>query len=300
MSRATTPSPAAGFPAVDHRGALDVAYRWMQAACLTLILGVIAVFFHLGLAPYVAFAFAGAFLMHVASQPNLRDLGAVGACALLFAAGYYLLHGDWVYFYGAEIAVPGGFLGLGSVLVVALQWLWSPAAGRQASLERVTGVSLIPALCLCSMVAVNLAAGFTPITYDRILYVFDAKFLGTTAGGPPSWWIGVLAAVYLTLTALATLGFGEHYLADLMVAPPLGLAIQAACTRTESRVRWMALAAGAGMTLAWLIAFRTGAALAIPAGRATWSLALISVALPAMAGMRLERAVARESAPAGR
>jgi hypothetical protein len=274
------------------------------------------------------------------------------------------------------------------------------------------------------MVAVNLAAGFTPITYDRILYVFDAKFLGTTAGGPPSWWmgrllrahpwllrgtgyvynslplglgiclaiqwrdrlnnvpisvdlrwlsvtlgvagfllyqvspaagpvylfgadfpfhvpdlagmaiqpawlqpaarngmpslhvgwtlllfwnlrrrawwIGVLAAVYLTLTALATLGFGEHYLADLMVAPPLGLAIQAACTRTESRVRWMALAAGAGMTLAWLIAFRTGAALAIPAGRATWSLALISVALPAMAGMRLERAVARESAPAGR
>jgi hypothetical protein len=264
-------------------------------------------------------------------------------------------------------------------------------------------------LCVCSAVAVNLAAQFTPITYDRILYVFDLKF-----GGPPSWvigkllrsnlwllkacgyvynslplglaaclaiqwrdrqtnarivvdlrwlsvaigivgfllyqvspaagpiylfgkdfpfhvpdlagmaiqpawlqpaarngmpslhvgwtlllfwnmrrrnwWMGVISATYLTLTALATLGFGEHYLADLMVAPALALAVQAACTRTNARLRWIAMITGAAITLAWLIAFRTGAALRIPEGAATWSIALVSIALPAIVARRLERA----------
>jgi hypothetical protein len=105
-----------------------------------------------------------------------------------------------------------------------------------------------------------------------------------------SWWMGLIAAVYLTLTALATLGFGEHYLVDLMVAPALALAIQAACTRTNARFRWVALSTSAIVTLAWLIAFRTGAALRVPEGAATWSLAFVSVAWPAIAGWRLERA----------
>jgi hypothetical protein len=109
-----------------------------------------------------------------------------------------------------------------------------------------------------------------------------------------NWWMGAIAAAYLTLTALATLGFGEHYLADLIVTPPLALAIQAACTRTESpigsKVRWIALATGAAITLAWLIAFRTGAALRIPEGAAVWSITLASAALSALAGWRLERA----------
>jgi hypothetical protein len=105
-----------------------------------------------------------------------------------------------------------------------------------------------------------------------------------------SWWMGAIAAMYLTLTTLATLGFGEHYLADLMVAPAVALAIQAACTRTVARFRWIALAIGASITIAWLLAFRTGAALRIPEGAATWSFALVSVALPAIAAWRLERA----------
>jgi hypothetical protein len=105
-----------------------------------------------------------------------------------------------------------------------------------------------------------------------------------------SWWMGLIAATYLTLTSLATLGFGEHYLADLMVAPALALAIQAACTRTNARFRRLAMASGAIVTMAWLIAFRTGAALRIPEGAPTWSIAIVSIALPAIAGWRLERA----------
>jgi hypothetical protein len=378
---------------------------------VALLLFILAAAFRLGASPYIAFAFTGAFILHIVSQPTRRDLAIVAACAAMFGGPYYLLHADVTNFYGAAIGIPGGFLGLGSVLLTTLQWFWAPAEIKRVHFERAREVGLIPALCLCSAVAVNLAIGLTPITYDRILYVFDTKF-----GGPPSWvigrllrahpwllqacgyiynslplglaaclaiqwrdrqrnardtcsqvdlrwvsvaigvvgfllyqlspaagpiylfgkdfpfhvpdltglaiqpawlppaarngmpslhvgwtlllfwnmrrrnwWMGAIAATYLTLTALATLGFGEHYLADLMVAPPLALAIQAACTRTENKLRWVALATGAAITLAWLIAFRTGAALQIPEGAATWSLAIASLALPAVAAWRLER-----------
>lgn len=412
----TTPSQTVVFPASVKKHAWETPYRWTQTACLALILFILAAAFRLGASPYIAFAFTGAFILHIVSQPTRRELAIVAACAAMFAAPYYLLHAEVTNFYGAAMGIPGGFLGLGSVLLTTLQWFWAPAEIKRVHFERAREVGLIPALCLCSAVAVNLAIGLTPITYDRILYVFDTKF-----GGPPSWvigrllrahpwllqacgyiynslplglaaclaiqwrdrqintrivvdlrwlsvaigvvgfllyqlspaagpiylfgkdfpfhvpdlagpaiqpawlqpaarngmpslhvgwtlllfwnmrrrnwWMGAIAATYLTLTALATLGFGEHYLADLMVAPPLALAIQAACTRTQSptgsptfsKVRWVAMASGAAITLAWLIAFRTGAALQIPEGAATWSLAIVSLALPAIAAWRLER-----------
>ena len=380
----------------------------MQTACVAVILATIATVFRLGSSPYIAFAFTGAFVVHAAMRPSRRELALVAACATIFGLAYCLLRGDMTYFYGAAIGIPGGFLGLGSVLLVTLQWFWAPDEVKRIQFERAREVGLIPALCLCSAVAVNLAVGVTPITYDRILYAFDTKF-----GGPPSWvigrllrahprllqacgyvydslplglavclaiqwrdrqrnahisvdlrwlsvalgvvgfllyqvspaagpiylfgkdfpfhvpnlagfaiqpawlqpaarngmpslhvgwtlllfwnmrrrnwWMAVLAGTYLTLTALATLGFGEHYLADLMVAPALALAIQAACTRTNARFRWIAMASGMIVTLAWLIAFRTGVALRIPERAATWSLALVSVVLPAIAGRRLEQ-----------
>jgi len=405
----TTPSPSVVFPSAVKKHALEIPYRWMQAACVTVILFVVAAFFRLGSSPYIAFAFAGAFVVHMAMRPSRRELAVVAACAAMFGTAYFLVHADVTNFYGAAIGISGGFLGLGSLLLVTLQWFWAPQTAKRIRLERAREVVLIPALCLCSAVAVNLAIGLTPITYDRLLYVFDTKF-----GGPPSWvigrllrahpwllkacgyvynslplglavclaiqwrdrqrnvpivvdlrwlsvalgvvgfllyqvspasgpiylfakdfpfhvpdlaglaiqpawlqtaarngmpslhvgwtlllfwnirrrnwWMGVIAAAYLTLTALATLGFGEHYLADLMVAPALALAIQAACARTNARFRWIAMATGAAITLAWLVAFRTGAALRIPEGAATWTLAFVSVALPAITGWRLERA----------
>lgn len=102
-------------------------------------------------------------------------------------------------------------------------------------------------------------------------------------------WIAAAAAVYLILTVFWTLGSGEHYLVDLMVAAPLALAVQAACTRTRRGARWAALTIGAAIALAWLGAFRTGAALAIPAGAVTWMLAALSLVVPALLAWRLAK-----------
>jgi hypothetical protein len=66
----------------------------------------------------------------------------------------------------------------------------------------------------------------------------------------PWFWARMGAGVFALLTALATLGTGEHYLIDLVVAVPYALAIQGAAANHPRRVT--PLLAGTGLTAAWL------------------------------------------------
>jgi hypothetical protein len=107
------------------------------------------------------------------------------------------------------------------------------------------------------------------------------------------WLLGPLAGVFLVLTALATLGFGEHYLADLIVAIPLALAVQCAMLESRSKWRLAALTAGSVRTMIWLIAFRTRAALSLPSGAALWAVVAATLLLPALLAWRSESGVRR-------
>ncbi len=388
----------------------DTLYRWIQAAAICLSLFLVAGILHLGEAGYIAFALTGGFLVHMITiRPGVGETAATLLAGAGFASAYALLHAPFGSFIGRNIGVTGAFLGMGSILVLAVKWIWAAPDRKQARAAELCDAGLIPLLCTVSMVAVGLAIALTPSTYDRTLYIFDAKFggppswvigklfraypafrtvcgyayntlplgmaacvivewrnrvqgaaervdlrwlavaLGVTgfflyqvcpaagpiylfrsqfpteipnlaaiASGPawlepvprngmPSlhvgwmmllfwnlrrrgWWMAVGTAVYLTLTATATLGLGEHYLSDLIVAVPVALAIQAGCTRIQSPERWTALAAGIAITLLWLIGLRTGALLAIPAGAPLWTVAGLTVALPLIAAWRLDRA----------
>jgi hypothetical protein len=379
----------------------------MQTLAVALILVLLAAILRIGSAPYIAFAFAGAFVIHLTQRPTPREITAVVALGAGFAIIYLLTHGPMLDYYGRPLGVLGGFLGMGSLQILASQWIWAAGSVKRVRFEPLREAALIPALCVGSMIAVAIAAGLTPNTYDRMIYAFDVKFggppswmigrlfqahtglfaacgyvynslplglavclaiqrwerrkngslnvdlrwvtvaLGTVgfvlyqiapAAGPVylftkefpfqipdlagipihpawlqleprnampslhvgwtmllfwnmrrhSWWMRVALGIYMMMTALATLGSGEHYLADLMVSAPLALAIQAACSSMiRGAERWIALAIGAGITLAWLIAFRTGAALSIPAGAATWTLAALTVAVPVISAWRL-------------
>ena len=70
-----------------------------------------------------------------------------------------------------------------------------------------------------------------------------------------------LAAAFLGMTFFATLGFGEHYLVDLVVAVPFAVAMQAACLES---IPWICLERrtacyGSGaLTLVWMAALRFG------------------------------------------
>ncbi len=102
------------------------------------------------------------------------------------------------------------------------------------------------------------------------------------------WFLGPLAGVFLILTALATLGFGEHYLADLIVAIPLALTVQCAVLESGNKWRWAALSAGGVLTMAWLVAFRTLAVLSLPSGAAFWAIVAATLLLPAVLAWRSE------------
>ncbi len=78
------------------------------------------------------------------------------------------------------------------------------------------------------------------------------------------WPLFVASVAILTATLAAILGSGEHYLVDAMVALPFLMSLIAGVMPSLSRsVRWWYCGGGGLVTVAWLIAFRSGAALAL-------------------------------------
>jgi hypothetical protein len=68
-------------------------------------------------------------------------------------------------------------------------------------------------------------------------------------------WVRAIAAVFVVLTVLATLGTGEHYFVDLVVACPFSLMVQAFCTYSlpfREGERRNAFLLGTFETLIWL------------------------------------------------
>jgi hypothetical protein len=68
-------------------------------------------------------------------------------------------------------------------------------------------------------------------------------------------WIRAIAMVFVVLTIMATLGTGEHYFVDLVVAFPFALMVQALCTYSlpfSSGARRMAFLFGTFVTLIWM------------------------------------------------
>ena len=101
----------------------------------------------------------------------------------------------------------------------------------------------------------------------------------------------IVAGFYLTFTILATLGFGEHYLIDLVVGVPFTLAAQAAFTigkPLSDPGRRFALAAGGSLTLGWMIWLRFGLAGHAPAPLWSWSAMILTLAVCWMGKRRLD------------
>jgi hypothetical protein len=87
-------------------------------------------------------------------------------------------------------------------------------------------------------------------------------------------WIRWVATAFLSLTLLAALGLGEHYLVDLVVAVPFAVAAMAACTRQFRRA-----AIAGGLTLAWLLYLRFGLPVLIPSPLAAWVAVVATLAV---------------------
>jgi len=74
-----------------------------------------------------------------------------------------------------------------------------------------------------------------------------------------SWWVRLVACIFLFFTVCSTLGTGEHYLVDLVVAFPFALLLQALCSFSAGwtnpwRVRCAVF--GAAATILWMTLLR--------------------------------------------
>ena len=106
----------------------------------------------------------------------------------------------------------------------------------------------------------------------------------------PWKWLYRAAGGFCALTALATLGLGEHYLVDLVVAVPYALAILAFGSTVRERCR--ALAASVSMLAAWLWILRGGHFTAL----ISWGLIVLTLSAAATWQRRLGSALFPERA----
>jgi PAP2 superfamily len=116
-----------------------------------------------------------------------------------------------------------------------------------------------------------------------------------------AWWYSkglsraerLVAFAFLAFTAFATLGTGEHYFVDLVVAFPFALLMYALCAY---QLPWMksqrmaAILAGSGATLAWLAALRYATKIFWLSPIVPWALSAVTIALACILQAKLDRA----------
>lgn len=109
-----------------------------------------------------------------------------------------------------------------------------------------------------------------------------------------SWWERSIVFIFFAMTIVATLGTGEHYLVDLVVAYPFALMVLAGCAyqvswRDSHRVR--AFLFGLVVTVAWLVALRYANRLFWTSPVVSWALVIATVALTSIRQHEFDRSL---------
>lgn len=97
-----------------------------------------------------------------------------------------------------------------------------------------------------------------------------------------SWFERAIVFAFLLFTILATLGTGEHYFVDLVVAFPFALMVQAVCSYElpwADPCRVQSAALGLGGVLAWLAALRFGNRIFWASPIVPWTLVVATIVL---------------------
>jgi hypothetical protein len=89
----------------------------------------------------------------------------------------------------------------------------------------------------------------------------------------------IFVAAYAVMTAVSTLGTGEHYFVDLVAGVPFALAVQAVVSpdrKAEASRRAMTAGAGLALTVFWLLLVRFGVKWMLVSPLLPWSLVVLS------------------------
>lgn len=117
--------------------------------------------------------------------------------------------------------------------------------------------------------------------------------VGLVDRGPLRSVLRPIAAAFVVLTGFATIGLGEHYLIDLVVAVPFVIGLQALCSpgiAWSSPGRRNAAVYGLGMAYLWIAALRVAPVYFVEIPGLLWMTVLVTLAL----SIGLYRALASE------
>ena len=106
------------------------------------------------------------------------------------------------------------------------------------------------------------------------------------------WWERSVALLFLFFTVLATLGTGEHYFVDLIVAFPFALLMESMCAfslRITDRTRWIAFASGLAGTLGWFALLRHALHFFWTSPLLPWSFCVVTVVASLLCERQLQR-----------
>lgn len=90
-------------------------------------------------------------------------------------------------------------------------------------------------------------------------------------------WVRAIAGTFLVFTLLATLGLGEHYLIDLIVAVPFAVGVQTACQK-----QWLRGLTALAVTTGWVAYLRFGLPVLEPSQVFAWATVLATLAASAV------------------
>jgi len=102
----------------------------------------------------------------------------------------------------------------------------------------------------------------------------------------------ILAAGFVLLTGLATIGLGEHYLVDLIVAVPFAFGVQSLCLGRRRNAAISGLIA-----LAWMFYLRLGIQYLEPVPAISWLASGITVFTPVILNRITNRSLSRLVGP---
>jgi hypothetical protein len=211
--------------------------------------------FYIGLPIPIALIYAGRVLrMHEKAIPSFVAFLATGPVGILF---YNL------------------FPALGPVHVFGQAFPWHPLPPAQA------------ARLLAEPIALSGAPNAIPSLHMAWVLLVWWYSRGL------SWWERAVAFAFLFFTVLATVGTGEHYFVDLVVAFPFALFMESLCAFKlpwRERQRVAALGFGLSSTLTWLLALRYAARFFWISALLPWTLCVATIALSLTFERQLERA----------
>jgi PAP2 superfamily len=109
-----------------------------------------------------------------------------------------------------------------------------------------------------------------------------------------SWWERAITYVFFAFTVFATLGTGEHWFVDLIVAFPFALFIQAICSSSlawNNARRLTAFFLGLSVTAGWLLGLRYAAKFFWISPVIPWALVVGTIALTSIWQSQLAQAI---------